>query len=119
MDNEIKQLYGAWVKFPKVAGDIEFNYSKMEIKKIYPDMTETRHPYFTSRNVSTCYFEKNMLNKEYQITDELTIFYSDSKVDCMEWLGAKRDLYLKSAEYNYKRLKESKVLEVKESDLLG
>ena len=117
MGNEIKQLYGAWVKFPKVAGDVEFNYSKMEIKKIYPDMTETRYPYFTSRNVSTCYFEKNMLNKEYQITDELTIFYSDSKVDCMEWLENKRKTYLISAEYDYRRLKDSKILEIEEGDL--
>lgn len=107
-------IYGAYVKFPKVSGKVEFNYLAMEIQKIYPDMLELKYPYFTSRNVSTRYFEKSMLNKEYVITDELTIFYSESKDKCVEWLQKQRDELIRDYSYNYNRLLESEVCEVEE-----
>lgn len=109
---DIEKMYCAYIKFPQVAGDIEFNYSEMEIAKKYPDMLEMKHCYFTRRNTSTRYFENNMLNKEYKITDSLTCYYSESKEKCIEWLTSKRNDLIKSYEYDYKRLIKSEVKEV-------
>lgn len=109
---DIDKMYSACIKFPQVAGDIEFRYSEMEIVKKYPDMAELKYPYFTSNNCSTRYFKNNMLNKEYKITDSLTCYYSESKEKCIEWLTKKRNDLIKSYEYNYKRLVKSEVKEV-------
>lgn len=62
---DIKELYGAYVRFPKADEEIVFNYSAMEIIKQYPSMIETKNYYFTDRNNSTKYFEKSMLEREY------------------------------------------------------
>lgn len=86
MNENIKELWGAWVRFPQIAGDIEFNYSPMEVVKQYPFALEMRYPYFISRNNSTRYFEEGMLDKEYEITNELAVFYFTSKEKCAEWL---------------------------------
>ena len=115
MDN-VKEIYGAYIRFPQVAGDIEFNYSNMEISKRYPDMLEMKHYYFTSRNTSTRYFEKRMLEKEYEISNELTVFYSESKEKCIEWLANKRNTLLESYKYNYERLEKSEIKEKPESE---
>lgn len=112
MDN----LYGAYVNFPQISGDIEFNYSEMEIVKAYKDMIELKHYYFTSFNCSTKYFEERMLNKEYKITDSLTCYYSESKEKCIEWLTNKRNDLIKCYEYDYRRLVKSEVKEVAESE---
>lgn len=111
---DIEKMYGAYISFSQVAGKVEFNYLEMEIAKKYPDMIELKHPYFTSRNFSTHYFEKNMLDREYDITDSLTCYYSESKEKCIEWLTNKRNDLIKSYEYNYKRLVKSEVKEVVE-----
>lgn len=111
MFKDVKEIYEAHVKFPKIAGEIEFNYSTMEVKKCYPAMLELRYPYFISRNNSTHYFEKRMLDKEYEITDELTVFYSESKDRCIEWLKAKREELLQSHKYNLGRLEKSEIKE--------
>ena len=111
---DIEKMYCAYIKFPQVAGDIEFNYSNMEISKRYPDMLEMKHCYFTSRNTSTRYFENNMLNNEYKITDSLTCYYSESKEKCIEWLTSKRNDLIKCYEYDYNRLVKSEVKEVVE-----
>lgn len=114
MNENIKELWGAWVRFPQIAGDIEFNYSPMEVVKQYPLAIEMRYPYFISRNNSTRYFEKGMFDKEYEITNELTVFYSASKEKCVEWLENKRDTLLQSYKFNYERLKKSEIKEVEE-----
>lgn len=111
MFKDVKEIYGAWVKFPKIAGDVEFNYSAMEVKKCYTEMLELRYPYFISSNNSTHYFEKRMFDKEYEITDELTVFYSESKEKCVEWLKSKREKLLRSHKFNLERLEESEVRE--------
>ena len=112
----IEEMYSACIKFPQVAGDVEFRYSEIEIVKKYPDMVELKYPYFTSHNCSTRYFENNMLNKEYKITDSLTCYYSESKEKCIEWLTSKRNDLIKCYEYDYKRLVKSEVKEVIESE---
>ena len=94
---DIKELYGAHVRFPKTAEEIVFNYSAMKIKKHYDTMLEMKYPYFTDRNNSTRYFEESMLDREYKITDELTVFYSADKGKCVDWLTEKRNAYF--AEY--------------------
>lgn len=109
---DIEKMYSACIKFPQVAGDVDFRYSEMEIVKKYPDMVELKYPYFTSHNCSTRYFENNMLNKEYKITDSLTCYYSESKEKCIEWLTSKRNDLIKCYEYDYKRLIKSEVKEV-------
>lgn len=114
MFEDIKELWGAWIKFPQVAGDIEFNYSPMEIEKIYKDMIELRYPYFISSTYSTHYFGNEAFNKEYEITNELTVFYSTDKEKCVEWLKEKRDRLLQSYKYNYERLEKSELKEVEE-----
>ena len=48
---DVEDIYVAYIKFPQVASEIEFNYSVMEIEKRYPDMLEMKHCYFTSKNV--------------------------------------------------------------------
>lgn len=109
--SEIKELYGAYNKFPRIAGDIEFNFFTMEINKIYPDMVETKHLHLTSRNYSTRYFEKSMLDKEYKISDELTVFYSERKENCIKWLNDRRNSLVQSYKYDYERLNKSEIKE--------
>lgn len=108
----MKNIFGACIKFPQVSGDILFEYFEMEIVKKYPDMIKLKHPYFISHNYSTHYFEKNMFDKEYEITDSLTCYYSESKEKCIDWLTKKRIDLLKCYEFNYKRLVKSEVKEV-------
>lgn len=84
MDESTKELWGAWIRFPQIEGDIEFNYFSMKIVKQYPLVTELLHPYFISSAYSTRFFEKSMLDKEYSITNELTVFYSTRKEKCIE-----------------------------------
>lgn len=115
MNESIKELWGAWIRFPQIAGDIEFNYSSMEVVKQYPLALEMRYPYFTSRTYSTRYFEKGMLDKEYEITNELTVFYSVNKDKCIEWLDNKRKELLQSYKLNYERLEKSEIKEVEEN----
>lgn len=114
---QIEKLYGAHMRFPKVAGDIVFQYSEIEIVKTYPDMVEAKYPYFTSMHHSTRYFEKGMLNREYEITDELKVFYSDDKEKCIEWLTKLRKELLDSCRYNFQRLEKSEIVEKESEDL--
>ena len=114
MNENIKELWGAWVKFPQAAGDVEFNYSPMEVAKQYQLALEMRYPYFINQNNSTRYFEESMLDKEYEITNELMVFYSANKDKCVEWLQNKRDMLLQSYKFNYERLEKSEIKEVEE-----
>ena len=114
MNENIKELWGAWIRFPQIAGDIEFNYSPMEVAKQYPLALEMRYPYFTSSTYSTRYFEKGMLDKEYEITKELTVFYTADKKKCVEWLESKRSELLQLYKLNYGRLEKSEIKEVEE-----
>lgn len=107
----IKELYSAWVKFPKSDEEIVFAYSAMEIKTRYDTMLEMRYPYFTDRNNSTRYFEKSMLEKEYRITDELKVFYSASKEKCIEWLTQERNKIIELYRRDLQRLEQSEIKE--------
>ena len=110
-----KHLYGAYIKFPQVTGDIEFNYSAMEIVKVNDDETlQTRYPYFISRSYSTKFFDKSILDKEFDVTESLTVFYSKDKQSCIDWLNKRRNELLESYKYNYERLSKSEVKEVLE-----
>lgn len=111
---EIKELYGAHVRFPKADEEIVFNYSAMEVLKQYPLMLEMRYPYFTGRNNSTRYFEEGMLDREYKITDELTVFYSADKGKCVDWLIEKRNAYLSAYRNGLQRLERSNIRETVE-----
>ena len=114
MDENIKELWGAHIYFPKENEEIKFSYSSMEIVRHYPGVVEMCYSYFTDRNNSTHYFEKSMLDREYEITDELTVFYSASKEKCVEWLQNKRASLLQSYKTNYERLENSEIKEVEE-----
>lgn len=114
MNENIKELWGAHIYFPKTNEEIKFNYSSMEVVKHYPGVSEMRYPYFISRNNSTHYFYKDMLDKEYEITNELTVFYSAKKKKCVEWLESKRKELLQSYKSNYERLEKSEIKEVEE-----
>lgn len=114
MNENIKELWGAHIYFPKTNEEIKFNYSSMEVVKHYPGVSEMRYPYFISRNNSTHYFYKDMLDKEYEITNELTVFYSAEKKNCVEWLESKRKELLQSHKSNYERLEKSEIKEVEE-----
>lgn len=105
----IKELWSAEVYFPQIAGEVKFSYSNMEIKKRYPTVIETKHSYFTSNNVSINFFDETMLEKEYEISDLLTVFYSASEDKCIEWLNTKRENLIRDYKFNYERLLESKV----------
>lgn len=107
--NEIKELFGAWSMIPNTTGEVEFCYSRMEITEIYPTRIETKGYYFTSRNHSTRYFDESNLDKEYKITDELTVFYSDEKSKCVEWLKKKRDGLLIYHKDLYERIQRSEI----------
>ena len=110
---DVEDIYVAYIKFQQVAGEIEFNYSVMELEKRYSDMLEMKHCYFTSKNVSTRYFEKNMLEREYEISDSLKVYYSQSKEKCIEWLQKNRDELIHDYKFNYERLLKSEIKEVK------
>lgn len=116
MNENIKELWGAWVKFPQVAGDIEFNYSPMEVEKYHDNdcVIEMKYPYFVSGVQSTKYFSERMLGHEFKITDEMKVFYSASKEKCVEWLQNKRTSLLQSYKINYERLEKSEIKEVEE-----
>lgn len=111
---DIKELYGAHVRFPKADEEIVFNYSAMEITRHYPSVIETKYPYFTDRNNSTRYFEESMLDREYKITDELTVFYSADKGKCIDWLTEKRNAYLAVYRNVLQRLEQSNIQETVE-----
>lgn len=111
---KIKELYGAHVRFPKADEEIVFNYSAMEVLKQYPLMLEMRYPYFTDRNNSTRYFDEGMLDREYKITDELTVFYSADKGKCIDWLTEKRNTYLAVYRNGLQRLEQSNIRETVE-----
>lgn len=113
---DVEDIYAAYIRFPKVAGEIEFNYSVMEMEKRYQDMLEMKHFYFTGKNVSTRYFEKNMLEREYEISDSFKVYYSQSKEKCIEWLQKNRDELIHDYKFNYERLLESEIKEVNESE---
>ena len=114
---DVKCLYGACVKFPQVAGDIEFKYSAMEVVKVNDDETlQTRYPYFISRSYSTKFFDKSMLDKEFEVTESLTVFYSKDKQKCVDWLNKRRNELIESYRYNYERLAKSEVKETTDSD---
>ena len=113
---DIEKMYCAYISFPQVAGKIEFNYSVMEMEKRYQDMLEMKHCYFTSKNVSTRYFEKNMLEREYEISDSLKVYYSQSKEKCIEWLQKNLDELIHDYKFDYERLFKSEIKEVKESE---
>ena len=109
---DIKELYSAWVRFPKdEKEEIVFAYSAMEIKQRYDTMLEMKYPYFTDRNNSTRYFENGMLDKEYRITDELKAFYSASKESCIEWLNKERDKIIGLYRRDLERLERSEIKE--------
>ena len=108
------KIYGAHVMFPKISGKVIFSYSEMKIKTRYPDMIELEHYYFTSKHYSTRYFDKSMLEKEYEISAELTVFYSEDKQACIDWLTKKRDTLLESYKYDYERLLQSEIKEAEE-----
>lgn len=108
----MRNIYGACIKFPQVSGNIEFEYFEMEIVKEYPEVVELKYPYFISNNCSTRYFDNDMFDKEYKITDSLTCYYSESKEKCIDWLTIKRSDLIKCYEYDYKRLVKSEVKEV-------
>lgn len=109
-----KELWCAWVKFPQTSGDIEFLYSASKIVDRYPGVIVLQYPHFTSKTYSTRYFEKRMLDKEYMVTDILSVFYSAEKKKCIEWLENKRNTLLQSYKYNYDRLEKSEIKEVEE-----
>ena len=111
---DIKELYGAHVRFPKTAEEIVFNYSAMKIKKHYDTMLEMKYPYFTDRNNSTRYFEESMLDRDYKITDELTVFYSADKGKCVDWLTEKRNAYFAEYRNGLQRLEQSNIRETVE-----
>lgn len=111
---DIKELYGAHVRFPKGEEEIVFAYSAMEIKKCYPFTFEMKYPYFISMNNSTRYFEEGMLDREYKITDELTVFYSADKGKCVDWLIEKRNAYLSAYRNGLQRLERSNIRETVE-----
>ena len=75
-----------------------------------------KHWYFTSKNVSTKYFEKNMLEREYEISDSFNVYYSQSKEKCFQALQKNRDELIQDYKFNYERLLESEIKEVKESE---
>lgn len=116
MNENIKELWGAWIKFPQIAGDIEFNYSPMQVVEYHGDdnVFEMRYPYFVSGVQSTKYFSGIMLEHEFKITDEMTVFYSASKEKCIEWLKKNRDTLLQFYKFNYERLEKSEIKEVEE-----
>lgn len=116
MFEDTKLLWGAWIVFPKTTGDIEFNYSASRVVESYPGVIVLQYPHFTSNTYSTRYFEERMVDKEYQVTDILTVFYSTDKEKCVEWLKAKREELLKISKKNCERLEKSKIKEVEEDD---
>ena len=109
----ISELWGASIYFPKSEGDIRFNYSAIEVKRNTDTTIETNNPYFISKDISTCYFDKLMLDKVYKISDSLTVFYSESKDKCIEWLEKKREGMILYHGSCYKRLLESEIKEKK------
>lgn len=111
---DIKELYGAHVRFPKSEQEIVFAYSAMEIIRNYPSAIETKHYYFTDINHSTRYFDESMLDREYRITDELTVFYSADKDKCVNWLTEKRNAYFSEYRSGLRRLEQSSIQETVE-----
>lgn len=110
--NNINHIYGAYVFFPKSEGEIIFRYHKIHIKKRYTNVIELYNPYFVCRENSTHFFDETNMNKELEITKDLSVFYSESKDKCVEWLENCRKNFLASYRCNLMRLEQSKILEI-------
>lgn len=110
------KLYGAYIRFPQNDGEILFRYSEMKVKKEYPEMIECEHSYFVSKCHSTRFFDNSMLNKEYQITDVLSAFYSEKEEKCIDWLERKRNELLQRYKSVFERLQKSEITDQPESE---
>jgi uncharacterized protein YqgQ len=107
----INKLYGASIYYPQTAGEIKFQFSELEIEQVTANSIITKHSYFVRPNFSTRFFDLDMLNKENEITKNLTTFYSENKESCIIWLNEKREDYIDDMEFELKRLKKSKIVE--------
>lgn len=109
----IKKLYGASIYYPKISGEIIFQYSELEIQQVSVNSIMTKSPYFVRPNYSTRFFDLDMLNKENKITESLTTFYSECEESCVLWLKEKRQDYIDDMVFELGRLKKSKIVEKK------
>lgn len=107
-------LYSGFVKI-NPDEPFRFEVEEMEIKKIYQDGTiETRHPYFISSINSTYYFggrSGETLGKVFKITDHMSVIYSTSKQECMDFVIGKRKEVSEMEENLLKRLNQSKIID--------
>lgn len=107
--DRINQLYCAYINFPQEKRDIKFLYLEIEIYKLHHDMIETVCPCLMTRCYSTRYLKKSLLNRGIKITDEITVFYSEDKERCINWLTDKRKTLLETYESTFLRLRNSKI----------
>lgn len=83
--------YTASVYFDEYKKEYSLTYEKMEVEKEYPECVEFKYCYFVSKNISTSYFDYDAFEKSYEITDNLTTFYSRKKENCIEWLQERKE----------------------------
>lgn len=114
----VKELWLASVSTPSSHSDnIEFCYAPMKIKERVAEtetdsaMIVTEDPYLMGAGFVTRHFYNFMLGVDYRLGDGLTVFYSDSKEECIEWLNKKRKELIAEYKDKYERFLKSQIEE--------
>lgn len=114
----VKELWLAGVSTPSSHSDnIKFRYAPIKIKERVAEtetnsaMIVTEDPHFIGAGFATRHFYNCMLGVDYRVGDGLTIFYSDSKEECIEWLNKKREKLITEYKDKYERLLQSQIEE--------
>ena len=105
----LTHLYSAYIYIPKDSSE----QAKGEIKPIEIEKYDELHEvyimtatYFTSRNYSTSrlYRRSTDFDTELEISDQLTVFYSEDKDRCSDWLHGKYMSLFEEAKARYEQL---------------
>lgn len=105
----LTHLYSAYIYIPKDPSE----QAKGEIKSMEIESYDELHdvyimtaPYFTSKGYSTSrlYRQSTDLDTELKISDKLTVFYSEDKEQCSDWLHGKYMSLFEEAKARYEQL---------------
>lgn len=75
--------------------------------------------YFISREYSTSYFagkSGNRIDKEYEISNDIKVYYSTNKQKCIDWILKKRAELEEYAKKLNDRLSDSKIEIMEDSE---
>ena len=105
----VEHIYCAYVKKPHTFGKIMLRAFEMKIANRYKTCVETVKARPVARNISTSFFGVDTLNREFKISDHLSVFYSEDFRECLDWLEIKKQILLAEYQEWLKCVKESEI----------